>query len=48
MAPGVEYEVALAEFQGEIARGLTADLSPGLCPTGTLALDWQVSFQQEQ
>jgi hypothetical protein len=48
MAPGVEYEVALADFQGEVARGLAADLSPGLCPSGTLALDWQVSFQQEQ
>jgi hypothetical protein len=48
MAPEVEYEVALAGFKGEIAQGLTADLSPGLCPTGTVALDWQVSFVRGQ
>jgi hypothetical protein len=48
MSPEEEYEVALAGFKGEIARGLTSDLSPGLCPTGTIALDWQISFQQEQ
>lgn len=48
MAPEVEYEVTLAGFKGEIAQGLTADLSPGLCPTGTTAVDWQVSFVQEQ
>lgn len=48
MAPEVEYDVALAGFKGETAEGLTADLSPGLCPTGTIALDWQVSFERGQ
>lgn len=48
MAPEVEYDVALAGFRGELAKGLTADLSPGLCPTDTMALDWQISFVRGQ
>ncbi|MEJ2736171.1 MAG: hypothetical protein P8189_21830 [Anaerolineae bacterium] len=46
MSPRVEYDVALADYGGEVARGLTADLAPGLCPTGTVGLDWRVTFQQ--
>ncbi len=46
MLPQVEYEVALASYRGDTAPGLTADLQPGLCPTGTVALDWRVAFQQ--
>jgi hypothetical protein len=46
MSPRVEYDVALAEYGGDVARGLTADLAPGLCPTGTVGLDWRVTFQQ--
>ena len=46
MSSGVEYDVTLADYGGEIARELTADLAPGLCPTGTMGLDWRVTFQQ--
>jgi hypothetical protein len=46
MLPQVEYDVTLAGFKGDMARGLTADLSSGICPTGTVALDWRVTFQQ--
>jgi hypothetical protein len=48
MQPDVEYEVALVGFSGETAQGLSADLTPGLCPTGTIALDWQLSFERGQ
>jgi hypothetical protein len=48
MQPDIEYEVALAGFNGEKAQGLSADLAPGLCPTGTIALDWQLSFERGQ
>lgn len=48
MVPEVEYEVALAGFNGETAQGLVSDLAPGLCPTGTIALGWQVSFERGQ
>jgi hypothetical protein len=46
MSPQIEYEVSLANLNGDIAEGLTPDLSPGLCPTSTIALDWRVIFQQ--
>lgn len=46
MSSGVEYDVALADYGGEVARDLAADLSPGLCPTDTVGLDWRVTFQQ--
>lgn len=46
MMPGVEYEVKLAGFGGDVARALTSDLSPGDCPTDTVALDWRLTFQQ--
>jgi hypothetical protein len=46
MAPQTQYEVALASFRGDVAQGLTSDLSPGLCPTGTVGLDWRVTFQE--
>ena len=46
MQPQVEYDVALAGFKGDMARRLTSDLSAGVCPTGTVALDWRVTFQQ--
>jgi hypothetical protein len=48
MEPKVEYEVALASFKGDAAQGLISELSPGVCPTGTLALDWWVTFQELQ
>lgn len=48
MDPDIEYEVALAAFKGDVARGLTSELSTGVCPTGTLALDWLVTFQELQ
>jgi hypothetical protein len=46
MKPGIEYEAALAEFRGDVAEGLTSDLAPGLCPTGTLALNWKLTFEE--
>ena len=46
MAPGVEYEVTLASFRADTADGLRSDLSPGVCPTDTLALNWRLAFQQ--
>lgn len=48
MAPKVEYGVELAGFNGDAAEGLSADLAPGLCPTSTVALDWQLSFELGQ
>ena len=46
MAPQTEYEVTLPDFQAEVAKGLSQDLTAGLCPTTTVALDWRVIFQQ--
>jgi hypothetical protein len=46
MKPEIDYEVGLAGLSGAVAQGLTSDLSPGICPTGTLALNWRVAFQQ--
>ena len=46
MAPQVEYEVSLAGYRGETAKDISSTLSPGTCPTGTLALDWRLAFQQ--
>jgi hypothetical protein len=45
MKPGAEYEVTLAGYRGDPAEGLSADLAPGLCPTGTLATDWHLAFE---
>jgi hypothetical protein len=47
MQPETEYDVALAGFQGDTATGLISDLSPGICPTGTLAVSWQLTFEQK-
>jgi hypothetical protein len=46
MKSGTEYEVTLAGFKGESADGLVPDPAPGLCPSGTLAMDWHVTFEQ--
>jgi hypothetical protein len=46
MAPGTAYDVALAAFASESARGLTSALSPGLCGEGVDAVDWRLVFQQ--
>jgi hypothetical protein len=46
MAPQVEYDVSLAGFRGDTAQGLSSDLSAGVCPTDTLALDWRLAFEQ--
>lgn len=46
MAPKTVYDVELATFQGDSAKGLSQDLSSGLCPTDTVALNWRVTFQQ--
>lgn len=47
MKAGTKYEVTLAGFRGEVATGLAPDLSPGLCPTGTLAVNWKLTFEKE-
>ena len=46
MAPGVDYDVTLAGFRADTAEGLSSDLSAGICPTDTLALNWRLAFQQ--
>ncbi len=46
MARGVEYEVSVADARSDVARGLTAELAAGVCPSTSLSLDWQVVFQQ--
>jgi hypothetical protein len=48
MSPDVEYEVALAGYWGTVAQGLDSDLSPGTCPTGTLALSWRLVFEKTE
>jgi nucleotide-binding universal stress UspA family protein len=47
MSPDTEYSVSLANFGGDAAEELSSALSAGVCPTGTVALDWQITFQQE-
>jgi hypothetical protein len=46
MVPGTEYEVTLAGFRGDVAEEVAADLAPGLCPTGTMAVDWHLTFEE--
>jgi len=46
MAPHVEYEVAMAAYNGDVAQGLTSDLQPGVCPESTVAQEWRLTFQQ--
>ncbi len=48
MTPRVQYDVALADFQGDAAQGLGPGLGPGTCPTETIALDWHLTFQQSK
>jgi hypothetical protein len=48
MSPDVEYEVALADVKGDVAQGLTSNLPPGTCPTGTVALNWRLVFEESQ
>ncbi|MGC9333954.1 MAG: hypothetical protein ACP5JJ_07395 [Anaerolineae bacterium] len=48
MAPGIEYEVSLAAYRADVAEGLTADLSSGLCQEGVGAVDWRLIFQEAQ
>jgi hypothetical protein len=47
MSSGTEYEVALVGFRGDAADQLVSDLEPGLCPTGTLAADWHLTFETQ-
>lgn len=46
MAPATIYEVYLADYRGDAAQELAADLSPGICQAGVEALDWRLTFQQ--
>jgi len=46
MAPGTGYDVSLAAFPSEAARGLASTLPPGLCGEGVGAVDWRLVFQQ--
>jgi hypothetical protein len=45
MRPGNEYEVTLSQYDADTVQELTPELSPGLCPTDTIAVDWQLTFQ---
>jgi hypothetical protein len=47
MRSATQYDVTLADWQGDVAEGLSAELTPGVCPTGTAALSWQLAFQVE-
>lgn len=46
MTPGTEYDVSLAAYPSDAARGLTSALSPGLCGEGVGAVEWHLVFQQ--
>lgn len=46
MAGDTVYEVYLADYRGDAAQELVANLSPGLCQAGVEALDWRLTFQQ--
>jgi len=46
MTQGVEYEVSVADAKSDVARGLSAELAAGVCPSTSLSLNWQVVFQQ--
>lgn len=46
MAPRIEYDLALADQVGDVAQGLASDLSSGVCPTDTLALDWKLIYRE--
>ena len=48
MAAGIEYEVSLAGFRGDVVQELTADLQPGFCQEGVNAVDWRLVFQETQ
>ena len=46
MARAVEYELSVADARSDTARGLTTELTAGVCPSTSVSLDWQVVFQQ--
>jgi len=46
MAPGTGYDISLAAYPSEAARGLASALTPGLCGEGVGAVDWRLVFQQ--
>jgi hypothetical protein len=46
MRPEIEYEVALADFRGDAAEGISSEVTAGVCPTGTIALNWRLVFQR--
>jgi len=36
----------VADAKSDVARGLSAELAAGVCPSTSLSLNWQVVFQQ--
>ena len=46
MKPKLEYDVTLADFGVDPVQGLTSDLESSTCPTSTIAINWQLIFQQ--
>ncbi len=46
MARRTAYDVSLATYPSESARGLVSALSPGLCGEGVSAVEWKLVFQQ--
>ena len=46
MTQGVEYELSVADAKSDVARGLSTELTAGVCPTSSLSVDWEVVFQQ--
>jgi hypothetical protein len=45
MSPRTEYEVTLAGYQGDAVQELSPILSSSTCPTGTVALSWQITLE---
>ncbi|MGD8397769.1 MAG: hypothetical protein PVG11_02830 [Anaerolineae bacterium] len=48
MAPSTEYELSLLDFRSDVARGLTANVAPGLCRAGVEAVNWRLTFQEAE
>jgi hypothetical protein len=46
MARSIEYEVSVADAKSDVARGLSAELAAGVCPSTSVSLDWELVFQQ--
>jgi hypothetical protein len=46
MTQGIDYNVSLANYGGDVAQGLVADLPPGLCQPDAENQNWRLIFRQ--